>query len=146
MVAVWFCVARFGLIAMNDDDECLAGGMLSTSLSPKLEPERIRPCPDSRPLALQSINRQSRMLSYLNYKMRVTIADQRHLVRRSARVCSSLSASEGATEPLIVPFLQVGRFMSFDRHMNIVLGDCEEYRKIPAKKGKGGANQHKILL
>merc|ERR1712227_658880 len=22
--------------------------------------------------------------------------------------------------------------------MNIVLGDCEEYRKIPAKKGKGG--------
>jgi len=28
--------------------------------------------------------------------------------------------------------------MSFDRHMNIVLGDCEEYRKIPAKKGKGG--------
>lgn len=60
---------------------------------------------------MASINRQSRMLSYLNYKMRVTIADQRQLI---------------------------GRFMSFDRHMNIVLGDCEEYRKIPAKKGKGG--------
>merc|ERR1711924_380274 len=43
--------------------------------------------------------------------MRITIADSRHLI---------------------------GRFMSFDRHMNIVLGDCEEYRKIPAKKGKGG--------
>merc|ERR1711924_116043 len=43
--------------------------------------------------------------------MRITIADSRHLI---------------------------GRFMSFDRHMNIVLGDCEEYRKIAAKKGKGG--------
>lgn len=31
----------------------------------------------------------------------------------------------------------MGTFMSFDRHMNIVLGDTEEYRKIKAKKGAG---------
>jgi small nuclear ribonucleoprotein (snRNP)-like protein len=30
----------------------------------------------------------------------------------------------------------VHRFMAFDRHMNLVLGDAEEYRKLPPKKGK----------
>ena len=41
-------------------------------------------------------------------RMRITILDGRHLV---------------------------GRFMAFDRHMNIVLGDAEEFRRLPPKKG-----------
>lgn len=68
---------------------------------------------------MSSINRQSKMMQHINYKMRVTIADSRHLI---------------------------GRFMAFDRHMNIALGDCEEYRKIPAKKGKGEEREEKRML
>ena len=48
------------------------------------------------------------MLAYVNYRMRVTIADGRQIV---------------------------GRFMAFDRHMNLVLSDAEEFRKLPPKKG-----------
>lgn len=49
------------------------------------------------------------MLQYVNWRMRVTISDTRTLL---------------------------GTFMAFDKHMNIVLGDCEEYRKVKSKKGE----------
>eukprot|EP00891_Asterochloris_glomerata_P007678 jgi/Astpho2/7678/Aster-02560 len=51
----------------------------------------------------------SKLLQFINYRMRVTIVDGRQIV---------------------------GRFMAFDRHMNIVLGDSEEFRKLPPKKGQ----------
>ncbi|KAI3793460.1 hypothetical protein L1987_36079 [Smallanthus sonchifolius] len=55
-----------------------------------------------------SMSKGSKMLQYINYRMRVTIQDGRQLV---------------------------GKFMAFDRHMNLVIGDCEEFRKLPPAKG-----------
>lgn len=46
------------------------------------------------------------MIQYVNYRMRVTLDDSR---------------------------VVVGRFMAFDQHMNIVLADCEEFRRTKKK-------------
>ncbi|KAI3435946.1 hypothetical protein D9Q98_002004 [Chlorella vulgaris] len=53
-------------------------------------------------------SKTGKLLQFINYRMRVTVLDGRQIV---------------------------GRFMAFDRHMNLVLGDAEEFRKLPPKKG-----------
>lgn len=51
--------------------------------------------------------RQSKFLIWINYRVRVTITDSRMLI---------------------------GTFLAFDKHMNLVLSDTEEYTKIKSKK------------
>lgn len=59
-------------------------------------------------------SKQTRLQTWLNYRVRVTITDLR---------------------------IFVGTFMAFDRHMNLVLADCEEFRRV--KVGKGAEAQEK---
>jgi len=61
----------------------------------------------------------NKMLQYVNWRMRIQISETRTLL---------------------------GTFMAYDKHMNLVLGDCEEYRRVSRKKEKEGEKEEKRML
>jgi small nuclear ribonucleoprotein B and B' len=63
---------------------------------------------------MSTISKASRLLGLVNFRLRVTLLDGRQLV---------------------------GRFLAFDRHMNLVLGDADEFRRLPPKKGVAEADR-----
>ena len=79
------------------------------------------------------------MVQHLNYRVRVTLQDSRTFIGTfKGRFPQFLRCH--------LSFTICFGFLAFDKHMNLILGDCEEFRKIKAKLNKSGAERREYCV
>ncbi|KAF9962540.1 hypothetical protein BGZ72_003139 [Mortierella alpina] len=66
-----------------------------------------------------AISKNSKMMNLINFRLRITLSDSRVLT---------------------------GQMLAFDKHMNLVLADCEEFRKVKAKAAGQPEREEKRTL